>query len=71
VERNTIQRDAIGPLVILDLYSIRIVRPNMVQCHDVYEYQCDQCQRQRYNVQGKEAIERNINPLDLLAARYS
>src|SRR5690606_2158502 len=57
VERNTVQRNAIRTLVLLDLDAVRVVGTHFVQRQQVQYHQGDQDDRQCHDVQGKEAVE--------------
>ena len=54
------QRNAIRPLVLFDLDSVRVVRTDLVKRDDMHEDQPDQCQWQCDHMQREESIERDI-----------
>ncbi len=60
VERNTIERNAIFVLVLLDLYAVGVVGADFVQCKNVHDHQTGQHKGYGDNVQCKEAVERDI-----------
>ena len=60
MERDAVERHAIGALLLLDLDAVRIVRADFVQRGDVQHDEQQQHQRQRDHVQREEAVQRRI-----------
>ena len=56
VERNAVQRFAIGVFVGFDFNAVRIVRADFVQSNDVRDYQAKQNQRYSNHVKGEKAV---------------
>ncbi len=60
VERDAVQRDAVGVLLGLDLDAVRIVGAHFVQRDDVRDDQAQQDQRDRDHVEAEEAVQRGV-----------
>jgi hypothetical protein len=57
VERDAVERMAVGVLVLLDVDAVGIVGADLVQRHQVRDHQENQRQRQRRDVQREEAVQ--------------
>ena len=67
MKRNAVARLAVGAFVFFDLDAVGVVRADLVQRHDVHEHQADQQQRQRDDVERKEAVQGGVGD-DVIAA---
>jgi hypothetical protein len=55
MEGDTVARNSILVLILLDLDAVRVVRPDLVQGHDVNEHQGRQHEGQQ-EVESEEAV---------------
>ena len=60
MERDAVERQTVGILLVLDLDAIRIVRSDLVQRHEMHDHQHQQHQRHGDHVEGEEAIQRDV-----------
>ena len=77
MESDTVKRDAVLVLLLLDVDAVRVVRTDFVQGQNVQHHQAEQHDRQGDHVQGKEAVQGNsgnqvvtTNPLGQIIADH-
>ena len=67
MERDAIQRLAVSALGLLDLDAVGVIGTHFVQRQNVRHHQTHQHERQRYDVQRKEAVQRDVRDVVVAA----